>query len=479
MEAKATRAEGQDRMDTTAARTHKSPHRALITVLLVLAVITGFVGMFSVWVNRQALNTENWTNTSSELLANKDIQQAVGTYMVDQLFQNVNVQGQIQSLLPQQAQAVAGPATAGLRQLGEQVAPKVLARPRVQEAWRTANQAAHKTFMKIVNGGGNIVSTQNGEVVLNLRTLVTDLATNLGVEQQVAAARQKLQGSAGQQARNAAQQKLGVTLPPSTGQLVIMKSNDLSTVQDVAHGIRRLAVIFTIIPFALFAAAIWLAHGWRRVALRTTGWCFTGLGLTVLFARRALGDRVVDNLVASNSVKPAAHAAWTIGTSLLYDIAIAMLAFGILLVVSAWLAGATRPAVGLRRALAPSMRERVATVWSVVALAYLLILLWGPIYATRKPIGIVLFAVLIVLGVEVLRRQIVREFPDAQPGDTTARIRAWWQHMRTRREEREAAPARSVAQRFDDLERLEALHNRGVLTDAEYEAEKGQLLHAG
>ena len=60
------------------------------------------------------------------------------------------------------------------------------------------------------------------------------------------------------------------------------------------------------------------------VALRSTGWCFVGLGVVVLFARRVVGNRVVDSLASSESVKPAAHSAWTIGTSLLYDIAIAM-----------------------------------------------------------------------------------------------------------------------------------------------------------
>ena len=36
---------------------------------------------------------------------------------------------------------------------------------------------------------------------------------------------------------------------------------------------------------------------------------------------------------------------------------------------------------------------------------------WAPIAAFRKPLGILVFALLMVLGTEVLRRQTAREFP--------------------------------------------------------------------
>src|SRR3954452_3392364 len=168
-------------------------HRGLVIVLLVAAVLTAFVGMFSVWVNRQALNTDNWTKTSERLLADRAIQNALGAYLVDQLFTNVDVAGQLQQALPPQAAALAGPAAAGLRELAGDAAPKLLARPRVEDAWRLANRAAHRQLLQVVNGGGKVVSTQSGEVVLNVRTLIDQLAAGVGVDKQVAAARAKLQ----------------------------------------------------------------------------------------------------------------------------------------------------------------------------------------------------------------------------------------------------------------------------------------------
>jgi hypothetical protein len=408
-------------------------HRRVVGALLAVAVVIGLFAMFAVWANRQALNTENWTNTSSEVLADQDVQAAVGAYLVDELFTSVDVTAELQRLLPPQAAALAGPATAGLRQFADRAAPQLLARPRVQALWRASNEAAHKQLLRVINGGGT-----GGDVVLNLHALVDQLAATLGVEKQVASARSKLQSSQGQAARGAAQQKLGVTLPPSSGRLVIMHSDQLGFYQDVAKAIKGLAVVLTVLSLVLFALAVWLAGGWRRLAFRRVGWCFIGLGVLVLLARRVIGNRVVDGLVANQSVKPAAHSVWTIGTSLLYDIAIAMFAYGVLMVIAAWLAGPTPSAIAVRRALAPSLRYRPGSVYGALATVFALVLLWGPTPATRKPIGIALFAGLLVLGVELLRRQVAREFPNAREGETKERLQARWAARRGRGEHPDA-----------------------------------------
>jgi hypothetical protein len=464
--------------DAEPAADGRRRRRVLVSLLLAAAVVVGFVAMFSVWANRQALNTDNWTDTSSRLLADPKIQAAVGAYMVDELFSNVDVAAQLRQVLPPQAQALAGPGAAGLQQLAGQAAPELLARPRVQQAWRQANRAAHRQLLQVLNGGGPAVSTSNGQVVLNLHTLVNELAARLGVSQQAAAARAKLQGGTGAKVRGAAQQKLGVTLPPSSGQLVILRSDQLSTAQDVASAVRHLAVWLTILALALFALAVALAVGWRRIALRSVGWCFFGLGLFVLLLRRVVGNRIVDGLVTSDTVRPAAHSAWSIASTLLYDIAIAMVAYGLLIVIAAWLAGPTRSAVAVRRALAPELRHRLVAVYGAVAIIYLLVLAWGPTQATRTPIGIIGIAILLVLGVELLRRQTAREFPDARREDTGERIRAGFGAVRggfSRRESGSPEPT-DGSTRVVELERLAALHDRGALTDAEYDAQKGVIL---
>src|SRR5215203_5887948 len=87
------------------------PHRGAVTTLLVLATIVGVLASFAVWSARQLLDTDQWTSTSSQLLEDQDIREAVGAVLVDGLFQNVDVQGQIESALPPRLALLAGPAT--------------------------------------------------------------------------------------------------------------------------------------------------------------------------------------------------------------------------------------------------------------------------------------------------------------------------------------------------------------------------------
>ena len=89
-------------------------HRVLIGTLFVLATIIGIVAVLAVWANRQALNTDNWTNTSSQVLANKQVQSALSAYMVGQLFSSGVVEAQVKSALPPRLDGLAGPITGGL-----------------------------------------------------------------------------------------------------------------------------------------------------------------------------------------------------------------------------------------------------------------------------------------------------------------------------------------------------------------------------
>jgi hypothetical protein len=128
-----------------------------------------------------------------------------------------------------------------------------------------ANIAAHKELLKVLNGGGPVVSTKSGVVTLNRQALVSQLAATLGVTGQVLAV----------------QQKLGITVPPSAGQLMIMRSDQLGTAQDVANAVKSLAIVLPAIALLLFALAVYLARGRRRQTLRTTGWCFVVKGLSI------------------------------------------------------------------------------------------------------------------------------------------------------------------------------------------------------
>ncbi len=479
-----------------AAPPAKAQHKRhwTINAIFVLAVILGVFAVLAVWVNRQVLNTNNWTNTSSRLLADPKIQTAVGDLLVNELFTQVDVAKELKSVLPSEVEGLAAPAADGLRTLATQIAPQVLATAEVQSAWRTANRTAQLQLLEILKGGNKTISTNNGEVTLQLHSLLVQLAAQLGLKQQFESVQSKLDGSTGETARSAAEEKLGVKLPPTSGGIVLLRSSQLKTAQDIVKAIKGLAIVLPLIALLLFILAIYLADGWRRVALRTSGWCLVGIGLLAVLARRLLSGYVVNSLVKDPSNKPAVEHAFSIGTSLLYDLAVAMITYGLVVVFAAWVAGNTRPAIALRRALAPSLREHVQYVFATAALLLLLVVLWGPFPSTREVIPVIGFGILLALGVETLRRKTAREFPDAQLGDAPHALREWYAARRhstvaavsSLRASASAATAGSSGggsggsgggnTQIDDLERLASLHDRGVLTDEEFRAQKTALL---
>jgi len=203
------------------------------------------------------------------------------------------------------------------------------------------------------------------------------------------------------------------------------------------------------------------------------------VGLLLLLVRRVGGNQIVDSLVKVPSNEAAVHQAWTIATSLLFAIAVALIIYGVVFALAAWLGGPTRSARFLRKAAAPELRESPGVAYTAAGGLLLALVIWGPTPAFRQLAWILLFAALLALGVTVLRRQTAVEFPDVQRGDA----------MREQRERREAARARKSAagaptaspagpapsQAIDHLERLAALHNSGQLSDTEFATAKTRI----
>jgi hypothetical protein len=435
-------------------------------VLLVLATVLTVLAIFALWVNRQALDTNEWTRTSTRLLQDARVRSALSTYLVDQLYANVDVAGELRSLAPKDLKPLAGPAAGGLRDLLAQGADQLLQLPRVQDAWRQANRVAHKEFVAVVEGKKQgAVTVNQGEVALDLRPLVNDLAQRVGIGD------------------------VANKLPPAAAHLRVLRSDQIKTVQRFVRALKGLVVILLILVPALYAAAVVLAAGRRRQVLMAIGFCFIAAGLVVLIVRGLAGDYVVSALTNTGTDRPAAHAAWAIGTSVLVDVAESAIVVGIPFIVAAWVAGPAKWAANVRRALAGPMAERPVYVWSAVAAILLLLVIWEPIRAFRNPFGLLLIIALVVAGVELLRRQIAFEHPDARAPDveewarnSAKRLRAAAGRLRRGARGRMPTPTPThtpAPSRIEQLERLAALHERGALTDEEFAEEKAALRAAG
>ncbi len=430
--------------------------RRLIFVNTLIGVTTLLliVGMFALWANRLMFNPDNWSNTSTQLLQNPNIRASTANYLVDQLYANVDVAGLIKSGLPSQLQPLAAPAAGALRNAAVNGVELALTRPRVQNLWAQANRAADQTLIAVVKGGKGPVGIKQGAVTLNLGVILDNVASRLGLPS-----------------------NLSSKLPPNIANLTVFKSDQLKFVQDAGNAIQGLALWLTILCPLLYALAIFLARGHRRRTLMTVGFAGVLAGVLVLLGRSILESQLTSALTNDASLRPTIAAVILIGTGILAEVAGACILIGIVLVAAGWFAGPARAARATRLAIAPLLRERPAESYAITLGVMVLVFIWDPIPATGTPAGIIVFTLLALFGTYMLRRQTAQEFPDAQGGGATARIRARVETIRRQREHSRtpAAPAQTTIS--DQLRQLADLHEHGAISTDEYQVAKAHLLH--
>jgi hypothetical protein len=438
-----------------ASRGQSRGRATAVWIVLVLAGLLLLVSSFAVWINRVALNTSEFTDTSSSLLDNDQIRSAVANRAVDELFANVDVQAEVEAQLPADYQGLSGAATAGLRQASYQIVDRALEQPVFQDLFRVAVEESHTTLVEVLEGGGERVSTSEGEVTLDLRAIIVEAADRIGIGDQVVD-----------------------RIPADAGRIVILRSDQLDTAQNVFQLLKTLAWFLPLLTLAAFGLAVWLARD-RRRAVRGIGAVLVVVALVGLAASRLTRNYVVDSLVARRDDREAASDAWDILTELMRGSFRLMLVVGLLFILAAWLAGPGRRALTARGWLAPGLQNR-AWAYAVLAIVAFAMLLTATVLDFTRLLVVLLIGVLGATWIELTRRQTLREFPDADGtaflADTWGRVSGWWDEQRAAAKQPAtpgAAPATDVAAR---LAALAELHTKGELTDAEYASAKARVL---
>ena len=198
------------------------------------------------------------------------------------------------------------------------------------------------------------------------------------------------------------------------GELVLMNSSQLSGLQDILGALRSLGFVLPLLALLLYMTAIYLAKGWRRETLMAAGGGILGAALLILLTRHLIGGAVVDSVAKSDTVKPAITAIWNVLSDGLHQRALFVLLVGVGFIAGGMLAGPGRHEVRVRRFLAPYLRDNPVVVYAVLAVVFLVWLTFLPTINNFGQVLVILaLAALAVVGVEILRRQTAREFPDA------------------------------------------------------------------
>jgi hypothetical protein len=446
--------------------------RRLVRVLIVLGSLLAFLSVFAIWTERQALDTSEWVKTSGRLIQDPKIREAVSKYLIDQLYENVDVEKELSEKLPGDTKELAGPISGGLRQVAGSGAEKVLESSTAQELWKSANKTTHEQLLEVLEEKEGTLATEEGKVSLDLGSLATNIADQVGINANL----------------------------EDAGQITILRSDQLKTAQDIVVAIKGLALILSLLTFLCFGFAIYLSRESRWVTVLYCGIGLVAAGFAVIVFREVAGGIVVGQLVEEDSVKPAAEAAWSIGTSLMTSIATTVIIIGVLFGVAGWLASPTGSARSTRKSIAPPLREYPAYVYAGLAILVGIYFLSAPTQNLRSFLTTLVIAGLAAFGIHELRKQTAEEFPDASYGDVVGRTkekvvgavkdanlgeRASKLRLPEMRKPNggggSEAPTTTMPTDEEDarlarLERIASLHEKGILTDEEFATEKQRVL---
>ena len=246
---------------------HSRARQPIATLLVTLSALLLIAGVVGVWSSRTALDTPRWVATVTPLANDADVDAALAQYLTDQ-FQQIRLLMRFSGL-------------AGQPVVQDSIA-EVLRSPRFRDIWIAANQQAHAEFVAMLEGSSTALTQQdNGTVTLNLLPVVNNVLVALsdkfggvlGLHLDLPPVPTNGQLPPGLRDRLA--QALGVTLPPSFGQIRVLRSSQLAQMQDA------LPVLKDTVWGLVCAAVVLFAFGLLVAARRLRTLAIFGLVLAI------------------------------------------------------------------------------------------------------------------------------------------------------------------------------------------------------
>ncbi len=361
-------------------------HGWISWTLITVGTIVTVVALLASWVNRQALDTDQWVKTSSALLRDPAIQEATASFLAQQIVTSQIAKDRVEEALPPDLKRLSGPLTGVLGQATERVALQVLRSGGFEDIWRESNRLVHQQLLAVIEGRN--FEVEGNTVVLDLRPMLGRLATRVGL---------------GEDAID--------NLPQDAARVRVLGGDEIGAVQQVADLLQGLQWVSVALTFVFLLGGIALAPDRRKATIRVGGGLII-VGLLVVTVRRVAGNEIVDALTDGGTREPAANAVWTIATSLLSRGAWAILIFGVALVVGSYLIGPGDKAAKLRSLVAPHMKNN-ALIPIVVAVSVALILVaLGLLPWATRPVAVLIYlagATLFAIGYQ--RRTLAEQKP--------------------------------------------------------------------
>jgi len=325
---------------TGGARRHFSWRTPVSIVLIVLGCIVGPVAVLGVWAGNEVSDTGRWVATVEPLIHDPAIQNVLADKITAAVTSQLDLTGTINQASAQLNDRGLPRLSSLLKTFGPQITSavtgfihstvhKIVSGPRVANLWVQVNTVAHQAVVKVLSGEGNgAISTQNGQIVLNLGPFVAVVKQDL-VDRGFS---------------------LASNIPPVSPTVALFQAKDLGKAQAAYRLIKTLKIVLPILMLALLAAGVYVARKRRRALIGAA------LGLAASMLVLAIGLLIARSIYL-NSVPPSVlpgDAAAAAFDAMVYFIKITLrvvLAVALVVAIGAFITGPSHTAIQTRSAL--------------------------------------------------------------------------------------------------------------------------------
>ena len=324
----------------TPRRRRRVSLRGILRVsLLLTGGLLAILSLLTIWLRAELLDTDTYVASISPVATNPAVQASVANSLTNQIFTKVDVQGQLRDALPPKAASLAPQLADGLRSFTQKVSLRVVSSKQFEDLWIGANRRAHEQIVAVLTGQPGphgAVSTAGGKVTLDLSSAVATINQKL-----LSSGISVFQGS--------------TVSGPNGGQVVLVKSSQLESLQGVVRVFRHLTVLLPILTVLCLAGAVFASRDRRRGLVRAGRAVLVAMViLTVLLLLiRAVYFKGV---VTPTFSKDAASALFAGLLGFLRISIVVSFLVGLVVALGAALAGPSRPAVWVRESAVGSVR---------------------------------------------------------------------------------------------------------------------------
>jgi hypothetical protein len=370
---------------------------AVLIMLTAFALIASIIGL---WAATTTLNTNRWVTTVAPLPKQPAVAKAVAQYSTDQIFEVLDVDQRLRTVLPQQAGFIVGPLVSQVHDTVEKTVTNVLQSDRFQKIWIEANRRAHAQAMAIINGTSTVVAASGDHVNIDLLPLINQVLRQLSAQLPTLFGKQITlpdlsSGEIPANLRARVEDAFGVSLPANFAQFTIYDAGRLRAVQKAVVTVKRSLVLLVVGTLLLLALALLISPQRRRTLLQLGIWLVIA-AVTVTASVRAAKTQLLEQ-IPGGVYRDGAAAAITTITVILRTRGVQIIWIGAILAVLMYLIGPGRIPVWLRRHTV--LAARAAGRW--LARGYRAAVANGPGWIARYldavRIGFVVLAVALAL----------------------------------------------------------------------------------